>query len=221
MEGSGTKLNLVLLDACRNNPFGGRGLRGAEGGLAQMRAPEGTLISYATQPGNVAFDGDAGHSPYTNALARTIRKAGLDLFQTFNEVGLSVMQVTGNSQQPWVSASPIRGTFHFVISGEITIAPSAAARMSEAAEAWAATQNSTSIGVLQAFADRYSSTAYGRMAHARIEELKRVTTAPILGSSRLQTAEVAPPVRPNLPCTSHSPADVSFSSRAARAAIGG
>jgi formylglycine-generating enzyme required for sulfatase activity len=216
MEGSGTKLNLVLLDACRNNPFGGRGLRGAEGGLAQMRAPEGTLISYATRPGNVAFDGDAGHSPYTNALARTIRKAGLDLFQTFNEVGLSVMQVTGNSQQPWVSASPIRGTFHFVISGEITIAPPAAARMSEAAEAWAATQNSTSIGVLQAFADRYSSTAYGRMAHARIEELKRVTTAPILGSSRLQTAEVAPPVRPNLPCTSHSPADVSFSSRAAR-----
>jgi hypothetical protein len=126
------------------------------------------------------------------------------------------MQVTGNSQQPWVSASPIRGTFHFVISGEITISPPTAGKMSEAAEAWAATQNSTSIGVLQAFADRYSSTVYGRMARARIEELKRVTAAPIPGSSRLQTAEVAPPVRPNLPCTSHSPAGVSLSSRAAR-----
>jgi hypothetical protein len=67
------------------------------------------------------------------------------------------MQATGNSQQPWVSASPIRGTFHFVISGEITISPPAAGRISEAAEAWAATQNSTSIGVLQAFADRYST----------------------------------------------------------------
>jgi D-isomer specific 2-hydroxyacid dehydrogenase, catalytic domain len=55
MEGSGTKLNIVLLDACRNNPFGGRGLRVAAGGLAQMQAPEGTLISYATQPGNVAL----------------------------------------------------------------------------------------------------------------------------------------------------------------------
>ncbi len=54
MEGSGTKLNLVILDACRNNPFGGRGLRASGGGLAQMNAPEGTLISYATQPGNVA-----------------------------------------------------------------------------------------------------------------------------------------------------------------------
>jgi hypothetical protein len=46
--------NLVILDACRNNPFGSRGLRSSDGGLAQMRAPEGTLISYATQPGNVA-----------------------------------------------------------------------------------------------------------------------------------------------------------------------
>ena len=63
MEGAGTKLNIVILDACRNNPFGGRGLRGSEGGLAQMRAPEGTLISYATQPGNVARDGAGGNSP--------------------------------------------------------------------------------------------------------------------------------------------------------------
>ena len=108
MEGSGTKLNLVVLDACRNNPFGGRGLRATEGGLAQMRAPEGTLISYATQPGSVALDGD-GNSPYTKALASTVRRAGLDIFQTFNQVGLSVKRATGGSQQPWVSSSPIDG----------------------------------------------------------------------------------------------------------------
>jgi uncharacterized caspase-like protein len=70
MEGSGTKLNLVILDACRNNPFGGRGLRATSGGLAQMQAPEGTLISFATQPGNVAQDGNDGNSPYTKALSR-------------------------------------------------------------------------------------------------------------------------------------------------------
>jgi uncharacterized caspase-like protein len=72
MQGSGTRLNMVILDACRNNPFGARGLRGSDGGLAQMRAPEGTLISYATQPGNVAQDGSDGHSPYTKALATTV-----------------------------------------------------------------------------------------------------------------------------------------------------
>ena len=123
MQGSGTRLNMVILDACRNNPFGGRGLRSAEGGLAQLRAPDGTLISYATQPGNVAQDGADGHSPYTKALATTMRRPGLDLFQTFNEVGLAVKRTTGGSQQPWVSSSPIDGDFFF--SGRPGSAPSA------------------------------------------------------------------------------------------------
>ncbi len=120
MQGSGTRLNMVILDACRNNPFGARGLRSSDGGLAQMRAPEGTLISYATQPGNVAQDGSDGHSPYTKALAATVKRVGLDIFQTFNQVGLAVKRETSGSQQPWVSSSPIDGTFYFV-------APSAAA----------------------------------------------------------------------------------------------
>ena len=120
MQGSGTRLNLVILDACRNNPFGARGLRSSDGGLAQMRAPEGTLISYATQPGSVAQDGSDGHSPYTKALATTIRQAGLDIFQTFNQVGLAVKRETGGSQQPWVSSSPIDGTFYFVAPAAAT-----------------------------------------------------------------------------------------------------
>ena len=114
MEGSGTKLNLVILDACRNNPFGGRGLRGTESGLAQIRAPEGTLLSYATQPGNVALDGTDINSPYTAALAQTMLNPGLDIFQTFNQVGLQVKKATGGSQQPWVSSSPIDGSFYFM-----------------------------------------------------------------------------------------------------------
>jgi hypothetical protein len=124
MEGAGTKLNLVILDACRNNPFGGRGLRASDGGLAQIRAPEGTLLSYATQPGNVALDGDDGHSPYTRALAETMQKPGLDVFQTFNQVGLVVKRATGGSQQPWVSTSPIDGSFYFsgAVGGQVATA---------------------------------------------------------------------------------------------------
>jgi hypothetical protein len=127
MEGSGTRLNLVILDACRNNPLAGRGLRSTDGGLAQMRAPEGTLISYATQPGNVAQDGDGGNSPYTKALAQTIRRAGLDIFQTFNEVGLAVKRSTGGQQQPWVSSSPIDGKFYFIDPPATSTSPSASA----------------------------------------------------------------------------------------------
>ena len=133
MQGSGARLNMVILDACRNNPFGGRGLRSSEGGLAQLRAPDGTLISYATQPGNVAQDGSDGHSPYTRALAATMRRSGLDLFQTFNQVGLAVKRSTGGSQQPWVSSSPIDGDFYF--SGRPGSAPSADAAPRQGAPA--------------------------------------------------------------------------------------
>src|SRR5579871_3544040 len=113
MEGAGTKLNIVILDACRNNPFGGRGLRATGGGLAQIQAPEGTLLSYATQPGNVALDGDDGHSPYTRALVDALQRPGLDVLQAFNQVGLMVKRATGSSQQPWISSSPIDGSFYF------------------------------------------------------------------------------------------------------------
>jgi uncharacterized caspase-like protein len=77
-----------------------------------MQAPEGTLISYATQPGNGALDGTDGHSPYAKALASAFRKPGLDLFAMFNETGLEVKRRTGGAQQPWASSSPIAGQFY-------------------------------------------------------------------------------------------------------------
>ncbi len=123
MQGARTLLNVVILDACRNNPFGGQGLRTAAAGLAQMTAPEGTLISYATQPGAVAHDGGDGHSPYTRALAATLTLPGLDLFQVFNTVGLQVKRETGGDQQPWVSSSPIDGNFYFAGLSPTAIQP--------------------------------------------------------------------------------------------------
>jgi hypothetical protein len=112
MEGAGTKLNLMILDACRNNPFGGSGLRATDSGLAQMRAPEGTLISYATQPGNTAADGTGQNSPYTQALAETMRQPGLDVLRMFNRVGVEVKKATGGVQQPWVSSSPLETDYY-------------------------------------------------------------------------------------------------------------
>src|ERR1700730_4122502 len=103
MDRSGTKLKVVILPARPTNPFAVTGLRAAVRGLAQMQAPEGTLISYATQPGNAAQDGADGNSPYTKALAQTMTQPGLDVFKTFNEVGLLVSSATGGTQQPWLS----------------------------------------------------------------------------------------------------------------------
>jgi hypothetical protein len=178
MDGAGTKLNIVILDACRNNPFGGRGLRGADGGLAQMRAPEGTLISYATQPGNVARDGASGNSPYTRALTDAIRKPGQDIFQTFNAVGLAVKEATGGAQQPWVSSSPIAGNFYF--AGQAAGAPAASAPTTaaptagdEAARAWSVIQNTSSVAVVEDFIRQFGKTIYGSLARARLTELKK------------------------------------------------
>jgi TPR repeat protein len=114
MDGAGTRLNIVILDACRNNPFAGLASRAVQGGLAQMRAPEGTMISFATQPGNVAADGNAANGPYAVALAASMRQPGLDIFHVFNRVGLAVKQATDGVQVPWVSSSPIDGEFYFV-----------------------------------------------------------------------------------------------------------
>jgi TPR repeat protein len=123
MDGAGTRLNIVILDACRNNPFATLGTRGVGGGLAEMRAPEGTLISFATQPGNVAADGSGPDGPFAMALADQMRQPGLDIFRLFNNVGLTVKRGTQGAQQPWVSSSPIDGDFSFTPAEGTSEAP--------------------------------------------------------------------------------------------------
>lgn len=190
MDGAGTKLNIVLLDACRNNPFGGRGLRATGGGLAQMQAPGGTLISYATQPGNVAQDGDGGNSPYSKALAATMRKPGLGLFETFNEVGLKVQEATGGSQQPWVSSSPIAAKFYFASPPPGTAAaadvPKPAAPVEdEARKDFELAQRLDSRDVWEAFLQKYPASFLAGAARARLDELRKKELAMVSPSQSL------------------------------------
>ena len=166
MEDAGTKLNMLVLDACRNNPFAFRGTRGGTGGLAEMRAPEGTMVSYATQPGNVAADGAAGNSPYTAALAAAMRRPGLDVFQVFNQVGLSVKQVTAGQQQPWLASSPISGNFYF-FSGPVTIAPPQDAD----AVFWQSVASSRDSADFQAYLRRFPTGTFADLARRRMEAL--------------------------------------------------
>jgi tetratricopeptide (TPR) repeat protein len=129
MESSGAKLKILLLDACRTNPF--LAAKGPGSGLAQMNAPEGTVIGFATQPNAIASDGPRdGNSPYAKALDTYLRVQGLDVFALLNEVGLAVMKTTHNAQRPWIGASPITGKVYLnqpaVMVGPVTPAPSAA-----------------------------------------------------------------------------------------------
>jgi len=115
MEDSKLRLNIVILDACRNNPFAVSGLKAAGGGLgATTNEPEGTLISYATMPGSVASDGDGSpDSPYTTALAQVMQRPGLDAWQMFNAVSVQVKRATNGVQQPYIENSPIEYEFYF------------------------------------------------------------------------------------------------------------
>lgn len=111
LETAGSRLNIIILDACRNNPF--KGVRSASQGLAQMNAPTGTLIAYATAPGRVAYDGDGPNSPYTTHLLGAMQLPGVEIEKVFKQVRVAVMAETNQQQVPWESSS-LTGDFFFV-----------------------------------------------------------------------------------------------------------
>jgi hypothetical protein len=111
MENAENGLNIVILDACRDNPFA-RSFRNATRGLAIIsNAPSGTFISYSTGANQVARDGDGNNSPYTKALLENMDKPGLTINSVFMKVRGKVMKETG--QVPWELSSLV-GDFYFV-----------------------------------------------------------------------------------------------------------
>jgi uncharacterized caspase-like protein len=111
MEQARSPANIVILDACRDNPFARR-FRPANTGLAQMDAPIGTLLAYATAPGSVARDGGGENGVYTKHLVANLNTEGLAVEQLFKRVRVAVAQETRETQVPWESSS-LKGEFVF------------------------------------------------------------------------------------------------------------
>ena len=115
MQEAKTRVNIVILDACRDNPFvsRSRGLWGVTRGLAFMPAPAGTYVAYATGPGSVAEDGEPGRNGiYTGELLKALREPGLRIEDVFKRVRIAVQARTENRQNPW-DASSMTGDFFF------------------------------------------------------------------------------------------------------------
>lgn len=112
MDAAHTRVNLLVLDACRNNPFG-RVTRSGNLGLAQMDAPKGTLIAFSTAPGSLAKDGTGSNSVYTRHLIEKLSLPALPVEQVFKEVRIAVTKETNDRQIPWESSS-LMGDFYFV-----------------------------------------------------------------------------------------------------------
>lgn len=112
MEAARSRVNLVVLDACRNNPYA-RANRSGLNGLAQMEAPKGTLIAFSTAPGSLAMDGGTNNSVYTKHLVQKLDMPAIPVEQVFKEVRIAVSHETGDKQIPWESSS-LMGDFYFV-----------------------------------------------------------------------------------------------------------
>lgn len=118
MNVAGNGFNVVVLDACRDNPFKSS-TRSLSRGLARINAPKGSLIAYATSPGDVAADGEGENSPYTAALVKTMQEPGLTIERVFKRVRLQVHEETKETQTPWESSS-LTGDFYFLPEGSET-----------------------------------------------------------------------------------------------------
>ena len=111
METARNRVNLVILDACRDNPFA-RSFRNAAGGLAAIDAPSGTLIAYATAPGRVARDGKGANGLYTGELLKALQAPGQRVEEVFKRVRQAVLERSGGDRVPWESSSLV-GEFLF------------------------------------------------------------------------------------------------------------
>src|SRR5258705_3410698 len=105
-----SRMRIVILDACRNNPF--PSLNDAGRGLAIVDAPNGSIVGYSTAPGTEALDGAGNHSPYTDAFLRVAHERNLPIEQLFKRVRLEVNNLTDGRQTPWESSS-LTSDFYF------------------------------------------------------------------------------------------------------------
>jgi hypothetical protein len=188
----GSRVNIVLLDACRDNPFakdlsrtlGTRSASALGRGLSRIQTASGTFIAFATQPDNVAQDGAGRNSPFTQALLANMEKPGLSLSDLMIEVRNDVMRQTNGKQVPWDSSS-LTGRFSFKIEGTVTIAPqtspsqpSAPASDTRAVEfgVWNAIQSSSDVSILEKFLKDFPDGVFAGAAKEKLARLESGTT---------------------------------------------
>jgi tetratricopeptide (TPR) repeat protein len=112
MERSNSRINIVILDACRNNPFPALTRSLGDQGLGEMKRARGSFIAYATAPGSVASDGNGRNGLYTQELLKAMRKPGATIEQVFKDVRQNVLRMSGDRQNTWDSSNII-GEFYF------------------------------------------------------------------------------------------------------------
>jgi formylglycine-generating enzyme required for sulfatase activity len=173
LEAAGVALQIIILDACRDNPY--RGLRSGSGGLAAMQAGKGTYIAFATGPGRTADDNASGRNGlFTGALVEALRQPGLTLDQVFNRVRVRVAAVRPE-QVPW-SSSNVLGEFYFR-PGAPVVATGATAAAPDL-EAWETVRAASDPRLFEQFLREYPASQYAGAARLKLAALRPAVAAP-------------------------------------------
>jgi hypothetical protein len=164
-------MNVIVLDACRDNPFG-KGLPAEQKGLSQFDAPPGSLLAYATSPGNVASDGSGSNGLYTEHLLRELKTPEAKIEDVFKRVRLAVRRRSNGEQIPWESTS-LEEDFYFHPPKVISkISDDEATRRFEVELAiWERIKATTEPGPLEDYLRRYPSGLFSEVAQLRLDQV--------------------------------------------------
>lgn len=173
LAASGSRLSVMVLDACRDNPFK---TRQAFVGLAPRDAPKGTLIAYATDPGNVAQDGDAssGNGLYTQFLLKELARPLTTIDDVFKRVRFSVRRASGGQQIPsYTNGLNENFSFERGFSARPVELPERSAQFAVEKARWDSIRNSSNPGDFYEFIEAYPNSGIGELAQAVLERLER------------------------------------------------
>ena len=213
-----TRTNIIILDACRNNPFAqalsarsgvARSVTALSGLAGYSKLGTGTLIAFSTAPGAVALDGSGSNSPFTRALARHVRTPGLEVRQMLTRVRADVAAETEGRQIPWDNSALLGEVYLAGLGkpGPQRVDHSAAAPAPTADDlVWEAIKDSRVGAVFEEFVNKFPTSPHARAARGRADELKKTEVAmlPPAGGAQIGKLMNAPANAPIASFTRHN-----------------
>ena len=207
MERAKTRFNFVVLDACRDNPFR-ESFKVSAAGLAQMSGPSGTMIGYATAPGQTAADGFGRNGLYTTHILQNIKIPDMPVEILFKRVREGVERDSKRQQTPW-DLSSLKGDFVFNATGRAVATggsaqgsgPSADVTAQLEREFWVSVRDSNRADDIQAYLDKYPAGTFAPLARNRLDALlgkTRVAAAPAPAAVLVPAAAAVPDAAPAL-----------------------
>lgn len=186
MARAGSRINILVLDACRDNPFS-RGSRSLSRGLVPMEVGKGTFLAYATSPGAVAADGKGRNGVYTRHLLSALREPDGRIEEVFKRVRLAVARETEGKQIPWDSSS-LLGDFYFSSSPAPAVAAAVVDPGEDERALWDAVKDSRSAEELLVYLKRFPTGLFADLARVRMAALSPASpSAPVLRPQPLET----------------------------------